>query len=421
MSSALWLGASIVIAGCGGGGNASGGGGSSGAGGASSGGASSGGASSGGASSGGASGAGGSGCSDGDGDGHTAASCGGDDCDDAKAALYPGAAEAVVEGGSIPVDPKLGKSSLVDIALGPSGAIHVLYGAQGGMGLSVWQNDTWQHEIITGISFNGELAVDPQGKDHVLYRVGSPSAGELFYTTNLTGSWVATQVTELAKGDASVGYYPGIATDGSSGVHGVFSAAGLWHAVLSGGTIQKKQLDANAGASLLATDPKGVVHLARSSGGVQLSTLSSGAWVAGPSAPTLASVAAFAIDGSGKFHLGSEKGQDLAYYVSGPSGLTDDSLPMPLHKDPQLRIAPNGTLHLFATRTISSYHTVGSTHAYKASDGWRTQPIHETKSYIQEELGFVMIDAEGRLHRIEPTGRHSYWDAADSDCDGLGW
>lgn len=415
---ALCLGMLGFVAGCGGGGsngNASGGGGSSGAGGGGSGGTAGTGASAG------TGGAGGSGCVDGDGDGHTSTTCGGDDCDDADAERFPGAKEVVVEGGSIPVDPALGKSSLSDIALGPGGAIHVLYGVPGGIGLSIWDKDTWKHETpITG-SCNARLAVDAQGKDHILCRVGTPNAGELFYTTNATGSWVTTQLTELAKGDASVGYGADIATDGSSGVHVVYSAAGTWHAVVSGGAPQKSLISSIGSSFQLATDTNGVVHLARSGGGVQLSKLSSGTWTAGPSSTAVTSFDAFAVDAAAGFHLVGKVGQAYAYAISGPSGLADDSLPLPLHKDPQLRLAPDGSIHLFATRTISSYHTVGSTHAYRASDGWRQQPLHETMSWIQEPLGLVMIDGQGRLHRIEPAGRHTYWDAADSDCDGLGW
>ncbi|MFO0567975.1 MAG: hypothetical protein U0263_20110 [Polyangiaceae bacterium] len=418
----------LGLSACGGGG--SGANGSGGSGGGSSGGSTSGGTSGGGgagatAGAGGASGAGassgsgGSACADGDSDKHGAVACGGDDCDDADAAVHPGAPEPVTSVGTIDMDSNGGNADLIQAALGPSDSLHLLYSGKTGLMLTTWNGTSWKNQTVGPLHMGASLAVDSKGAAHVVYRSGSFGAYSLSYTTDASGSWVTTTLSDAANADPSVTNVTEVVVDGSDVAHVAYTSDADYHVAISGGAAAKSPLASKP--RLLAVDTKGVLQLLSLSGGVKISSYVGGAWVDGPSTTQISTAKAFATDAQGRVHIASGDSSNVEYYVSGPSGLAENHTTLKLHKSPLLVRSPSGTVHLFATKILSTFHVVGSDNAYFGPSGFLVQTMHTTQSYVQELLGLLVIDSQGRLHRLQPLGIHTFWDAADTDCDGLAW
>ncbi|MCP4229425.1 MAG: hypothetical protein GY771_04670 [bacterium] len=86
------------------------------------------------------------------------------------------------------------------LALDKRNRPHIVYSAEGGMVYSVYENGTWESEVIPG---NGRflrfcsLALDKQGNPHIVCSVLEDS--ELIYVIREGGSWNATVIEELKR------------------------------------------------------------------------------------------------------------------------------------------------------------------------------------------------------------------------------
>ena len=237
-------------------------------------------------------------CSDADSDGHMDVRCGGDDCDDANAAIHPLAGdnlrvgdwklELVDEGGygaAVVVDvsgvvrasymapgtpgrvryatgaPDNWELEDVDaegdvgtytaIAVGAGGSVHIVYDIVApvvGVGHAERLGDEWIVDRIERAALairEPKVAIDSNGTAHItFYETRSAEGGgphDQQYLTYRDGSWVDHPAAEGIVGGGS----GTIAIDGSDAVHVVFTSGdGLHHAVRTGADWSEQTLDA---------------------------------------------------------------------------------------------------------------------------------------------------------------------------------
>ena len=184
---------------------------------------------------------------------------------------------ATYVGGNWDIDTVTNNSSsskVASIALAPDSIPHVVYYDFTG-GLKIWHAvknlGTWTTEFIPGsnIGTYSSIAVDSSGKVHVAFVAGTYGGNrEIIYANDTSGSWVTDSVTIDALDDD----FPSIAVDMNRNVHIVFSKDDgsdweLWYATNESGSFVATQLTDNVGIQDLgypsiAVDENCCAHIA---------------------------------------------------------------------------------------------------------------------------------------------------------------
>jgi hypothetical protein len=371
---------------------------------------------------------------DGDGDGHAALACGGDDCDDASAAVFPGATEGALRfAADIPSIP--GHEGLdLDAKTDAVGTTHVAYNwrATGGTqerlrylkitaaGTVLDNHDahTDGSSISSHVGRGISLAVDSQNRPHVtFFDQWNTGAVTFFHGIRAAGSWTFTSPD--ADQDTA------IAIDAEDTVHAVTS--GLRYVTNAGGTFVASDL-AGGYQPAIAVAPDGSIHVVFSTtDGVRHATKSASGW-------TIESVEDFAtnvnhpgvqaaFDANGVLHAVYRAGNgDLTYARNAGAGWTYQPIATASLTPPKsLLVLPDGTI---GTVFIEWLEGQGNTLmlAFRGTTGWRiTDSIAcgcADAALVQrgEEIG-VVFEAGGNL----ALGAFSVPDGIDNDCDGTAW
>jgi hypothetical protein len=159
---------------------------------------------------------------DGDGDGYASTDSGGEDCDDSNEDVQPHWVTSVLDPG-----PSVGK--FASLAIDRHNVLHASYYSELPKNLIYARLEPGQEWVIEPADDTGQdvgqyssIAVEHLSSADVL--AGTPAAvniayydafhGELWYTTNATGSWVPEVVEATPEPGTDVGKYVSIATDG---------------------------------------------------------------------------------------------------------------------------------------------------------------------------------------------------------------
>ena len=377
---------------------------------------------------------------DADADGHAAAACGGDDCDDTDPSVHPGAPDDAAGTWTLStVAPGPGTFRSTALALDAADEPHLAYVDKTSTDL-LWagrDGDVWKTEVVadawSGPTRSASLVIDPAGVSHIAY-----AASGLRYATGGPGAWQTEVVDETAGtgyhntsmvaagGDLHVAYrqlssifyqrFDGavwsfqvvasngsaygadvsIGVDGSQRVHisfesvigGDFGQTTLRYATSAGGDFQTEdieELPPKSGQTYdaLAVTPEGLAHIAYrdgSIGALRLATGESGAWTKET------------VDG------------------------TDDA-----GSHASIAMDARGALHI-AYRAAAAKEL---RHATNASGTWQIETVDgqtDTGLYTS-----VKVDSKGHVHigyvdAGESTVRHATnapaADGVDQDCDG---
>jgi len=371
---------------------------------------------------------------DADADGHAAIACGGDDCDDASPAVYPGAIEgALVSAASLPSLP--GYEGLdLDAKTDALGTTHVAFNwsASGGtqerlryLKITAAGTVVDHHEVHADASPNSSragrgisLAVDSQDRPHVtFYDQWNTGAVTFFHGVRGAGSWTlssadADQDTAVAIGAGDV-------------VHAV--TTGLRYVTDLGGAFAATDL-VEGYQPAIAVAPDGSIHvLFATTEGVRHATKTPSGW-------SIESVEDFAttvnhpgvqavFDTSGGLHAVYRAGNEDLGYARKIGGvwsrelITTGALVGPR----SLIVLPDGRI---GTVYIEWLPGQGNTLmlAFRGTGGWHVTDTVACGCYdaalVQrgEDIG-VVFEAGGGL----AFGKFQPPDGVDNDCDGTAW
>lgn len=90
------------------------------------------------------------------------------------------------------ISTKQGGPATPGIAAGPDNQVHVVYSAEGTIWYQKWNGSSWTgSDALPGLSgaLRPKIAVDDQGLAHVVTDNSSYGSGEVYYSTNSSGSW----------------------------------------------------------------------------------------------------------------------------------------------------------------------------------------------------------------------------------------
>ncbi len=355
-------------------------------------------------------------CADGDAD-HDG-TCASFDCNDLDPSINPKAQEVWIEGPPIPLQGHVAAMSLQDVAIGPGDVMYMVYQSDNLLRIAKLEQGVWTTEsLTTGPAGNARLTIDSEGYLHIAYEDLS-GASVIYYATNRTGKMVHTPVG-AGNGEATS---PDIALDGAGTPHLLYTQYILRHAWIDTQGVHLEDFN-NGYIGELAADSSGAILAAWDDGPIYTSTLGPSGWSAGGSIPANNDdgiLIDYAIDGLGRQHTlwtFQEYGAPLSvgYAVSGPGGLEDTRIDLPSQNWPRLFKAPDGVVHRFA-QILSGSTAYGFSHVFEQGG-----TFHQVTYYGQQKeyMGLLAVDSQNRLHRFESTGRYTYSDGIDSNCDGL--
>jgi hypothetical protein len=375
----------------------------------------------------------GGGCPDLDGDGHSDATCGGDDCADDDATAFPGAldgADKEVIGVHGSATDRLG------LAIGADGTLHVV---QPGY-LTYWQHDgtSWESQVLGEDSNSPSMALDASGAIHVAYGAFDPADGKgVRYGTNAGGAWQSEWIALSPfyyADDVSLGIGPDgtihvayvAGQDGGNVRYAEKTSGGVWeHGVIA--------TDSSASGISLAVAADGTVHVVYDAYGLRYATKNGASWDveeipnSGSHAPALAldeaGIAHVAFLGRGSTSSGYEQlfyatNDGGAWHTETVDGLADgDSVYW--YWRPAIGVTPEGVLIAYGSGNPRALRV-----ASNARGTWElgTADAHGNVGYSPE----LAIDESGRAHAVylelcAGELRHAALaapDGVDSDCDG---
>jgi len=293
---------------------------------------------------------------DADGDGHLAATCGGDDCDDENADRYPGAIDA------------------------PPGPV-------------AWAGEQALLHHAGDVRGQPAIAIDAQGALHVAH---AGAGGGVTYATSSSGDWVATELDPGGRGRAGLALADEI-------VHVVYAgAADVMHA--SGSAVTEWALEPIAAGQdpAIAVGPDGSLHVVYQTGdgGIGYARFGVERWVVERvaehgSAPVVAvaedgTVHLAWTDSSGAPEQGVKHARQTSHGFEvetvSPGPFTAVSLLLRPDGSPVLAFAPLSTTDPGA-KVASLEH-----------DGWHTVSALATHGYVWSTA--ILLDRVGRVNVV---------------------
>ncbi|HEX9400341.1 MAG TPA: hypothetical protein VF912_09550 [Anaeromyxobacter sp.] len=175
----------------------------------------------------------------------------------------------------------------IDVAIDSAGGTHVVVSREAGAAYlyRASARDAWAIEEL-GPGLGGvNIALDGQGRPHVLWTAWSPYVGlEMIYAAKLEdGTWQRTTIEQWP-------FKPSLAVDRAGVAHVVFSVSSpnwpedlnyyVHHVVIDGGVVSDEVLGTGTSSSV-TVDPQGRPHVAFTAGeglGLNYGVADSGAW-----------------------------------------------------------------------------------------------------------------------------------------------
>jgi len=209
----------------------------------------------------------------------------------------------------------------IRIAVAPNGSLHLSYSTDEKAWYATNETGTWvRRRLDFSFGMNSTLALDANGKVHLLFEQCTNDAGEgfcvdggIYYQTNVSGDWVTTHIT-----NDEADWAQDLLVDAAGKVHLVFvrpsnsqgvpdAPLGVYYGTNASGTWKYTRI---AGSGRLATIERtagGVVSIfyTRLDDGVGIyrATNATGSWVRTAVVPEYALYPSSGMDSNGKLHL----------------------------------------------------------------------------------------------------------------------
>lgn len=292
------------------------------------------------------------------------------------------------------------------IAVDSSGNAHIsYYGSNNHIADSVLKYATnasgsW---VITTIeksdrysgSSNINIAIDPSGNVHITY-----GFAELKYTRNMQGSWTTTNVTNFDGGVSSM------SVDQSGNVHISYGGYyGCYYTTNTTGSWSKKELDSSGGYNIsIALDKHDNVHISYyNNEHFKYATNTSGSWLTENILSNWGSAyrnsLGIAVDSINNIHLSCTTNSALEYVTYDNLGLwsvtTVDSLDCDYDGSCSIAVDKSGRLH------ISYYDCANNAikYATNVSRSWATSTIaNDVHGYASFIYVSIAVDSSGKVH-----------------------
>lgn len=372
---------------------------------------------------------------DADGDGYASLACGGDDCDDLDASVYPGPVRDHVWR-SVDIEHDLPAQFSVPIALAPTGEIHAAYVSRTGPHHSrrvrhaslpasgrEWRVDSMFPDSDHEDHAEPSIAIDTTGMLHVAFvrrpegAAGTFPTGELTYARQREGEWTFEVVDR--NGDAGA-WAPAIAVDAAGIVHVsyVFHGPGgereddeVRHATNASGAWVTEIVHAGAAFGTigsLALDSTGAAHLCDTfvaSGGIDdtvgYATNADGAWSVETVILAPCCSASLALDQDDRPWITmatSQAGSAIAERL-GPSNWLPITIELGgLAKDAASIRGGDPRRQLLFTAYQDDDRPAALRYAVSDGTWWRVEPVSQVPGVIRAMSG--VLDATGQLHVV---------------------
>lgn len=274
-----------------------------------------------------------------------------------------------------------------------SGYYHVVYESRTDWKLyyATNKNGSWTKEKITtasGDHFSQGIAIDSNGKVHIIYNIHSGGSFGTSYVTNATGSWVTTEIAAVGSSK----YRADIAVDSTDKVHIAYiDSSDKLQYVNSDNWTSKTDIDFNATSVKIGID-NSKVHVAYTNG-ANLMYANSDNWTSISTISGIGNkyVSDIIFNSSNKVYIACIHDDDVYIANNSNGSWAKEKVDEYYRHKPTIVFDSGGNLHMtcaFAGPGMPFWLR----YATNESGTWKTREIHQDKVKGAGNTPFIFID-----------------------------